>query len=292
MVINASVILPFEVDLRREPRIITNLEKEVQRVLHSTSITHTRMALALPVVGDVVARFDRIPAPREEVSFHIKFIHPHDAEYGISEDDKKMFYTATRLPLEPWKVYWQRIYLDRNIKERALNYCLLAHNLRRYNVSRMAMAQHRIVIFYGPPGTGKTTVARGLANKFAEELQNNEGIPSVVYVEVKAHALSTVDLGGSPKLVAQAFGRVEELATTGLPVVCLIDEVESLLTNRTMTLNDANPVDVFRAVNAVFQQIDRLAERPNIYIFATSNLPRAIDRAFFDRADMLFFVDF
>src|SRR5205823_5014458 len=50
-------------------------------------------------------------------------------------------------------------------------------------------------------------------------------------------------------------------------------------------------VDAFRAVNAVFQAIDHLAARPNVYILATSNLPKAIDRAFFDRADLLFYVD-
>jgi SpoVK/Ycf46/Vps4 family AAA+-type ATPase len=227
------------------------------------------------------------------VLFHIDFRLPlfDQAENTVvTEDDKKIFSDATRLPREDWTPYWQRIYLDETIKDRALHYCLLAQTLREHEISRMTLTQHHLLVFYGPPGTGKTTLVRGLANEVARALQK-QSRRSTFFVEIKAHALSTVDLGGGPKLVAQAFGRVEELASAGNTVICFLDEVESLLTNRTMTLNDANPVDVFRSVNAVFQQIDRLAERANVFTFATSNLPKAIDRAFFDRADLLFLID-
>lgn len=33
-----------------------------------------------------------------------------------------------------------------------------------------------------------------------------------------------------------------------------------------------------------------MSKLPNVYIIATSNLPKAIDRAFFDRADMRFYI--
>jgi pachytene checkpoint protein 2 len=277
--------------------MMRRLEEVAQHSLHALHrqrISNLRERLVLPVVGETIVKFDQIPQPGKDVRFHIIFSLPafDQAESNVvTEDDKKIFSEATRLPREDWTQYWERIYLDESIKDRALNYCLLAQTLRRYEVSRMTLAQHRIMVFYGPPGTGKTTLVRGLANKVAHELRLRENRPTF-FVEIKAHALSTVDLGGGPKLVAQAFGRVEDLASSGHTVICFIDEVESLLTNRTMTLNEANPVDVFRSVNAVFQQIDRLAERSNVFTFATSNLPKAIDRAFSDRADMLFFIDF
>jgi SpoVK/Ycf46/Vps4 family AAA+-type ATPase len=209
----------------------------------------------------------------------------------MSDSDAQMFHRVASLPLKGWDENWHRIYVDEDIKSRALNYFLLLNTLRQADVSRMALALHGLVILYGPPGTGKTTLARGLANAVAKELHELRSIKTI-YLEIDAHKLSSMWLGEGPKLVERAFSRVEEFSTTGSPVICLLDEVESLLTNRALTLNEANPVDVFRAVNAVFQQIDHLAELRNVSILATSNLPKAIDRAFFDRADMMFFVDF
>lgn len=292
--IHATIVLSrTKVDLRRDPGLMQRLEEEAKRVLSQQHISNLKERLVLPVVGETVVKFDRLPLLNESVRFVITFSLPEfdQADHNVaSENDKKIFNEVARLPREDWFPYWRRIYLADTIKSRALNYCLLAQLLRRYDVSRMTLAQHRIVVFYGPPGTGKTTLVRGLANQVAYELFQQERRPTF-FVEIKAHALSTVDLGGGPKLVAQAFGRVEELASSGHTVICFIDEVESLLTNRTMTLNEANPVDVFRSVNAVFQQIDRLAEFPNVFTFATSNLPKAIDSAFADRADLLFFID-
>ncbi len=292
--IHATIILSrTKVDLRRDPSLMLRLEEEARRALSQQPISNLKERLVLPVVGETVVKFDQLPPPNEAARFFITFSLPEfdQTDHNVaSENDKKIFNEVARLPLNDWFPYWNRIYLPDSIKSRALNYCLLAQMLRRYDVSRMTLAQHRIVVFYGPPGTGKTTLVRGLANQVAYELFQQERRPTF-FVEIKAHALSTVDLGGGPKLVAQAFGRVEELASSGHTVICFIDEVESLLTNRTMTLNEANPVDVFRSVNAVFQQIDRLAERSNVFTFATSNLPKAIDSAFADRADMLFFID-
>jgi len=291
--VNTIIVLPFTIDLRNEPLIIAKIEEEARRVLRNMQISRSRgrETLSLPVIGDVIAKFDKIPATDRDTEFNIIFKYPYETgRVNIGEEDKELFYEARMLPSEDWDEYWDRIYIDENVKNRALNYCLLMHNIRKYGVSRMALSQHRILIFYGPPGTGKTTLTRGLANKMARELSALGAAPTL-HVEINAHQLSSEWLGKSAKQVERAFKKVEEAAANGRPVVCLIDEVESLLTNRTMTLNEANPTDVFKAVNAMFQQIDRIAERPNVYIFATSNLPKAIDRAFFDRADALFFVD-
>jgi len=295
--IDVTVVLSqLNVDVRRDPGVMKRLKEVALDRIRDISLRHCltqRQMLDLPVVGPAVVIVKPVPRPGEEVHFHIDFRLPlfDQAENPlVTEDDTKIFSEATRLPREDWTPYWQRIYLHARIKDRVLHYCLLAQTLREHEISRMALTQHHLLVFYGPPGTGKTTLVRGLANEVARALQQRSH-RSTFFVEMKAHALSTVDLGGGPKLVAQAFGRVEELASAGNTVICFLDEVESLLTNRTMTLNEANPVDVFRSVNAVFQQIDRLAERANVFTFATSNLPRAIDRAFFDRADLLFFVD-
>lgn len=74
-------------------------------------------------------------------------------------------------------------------------------------------------------------------------------------------------------------------------IFVLVDEIESLATNRALTLSEANPVDVFRAVNAAIDELDRLTHYNNIFLIATSNLPRAVDLAFIDRADIKIFFD-
>ncbi len=209
---------------------------------------------------------------------------------ALSDDDRKVLSQVRRLPDAEWEPLWNRIYVEPHVKGRALNHCLLTYNLNQWDLSGITLAQNRLIIFYGPPGTGKTSLARGLANAAAQHFYSENRVVTT-FIEVDANKLPSQWLGGSQKLVEEAFERVAKLAADGAPVVCLLDEVESLMTNRAMTLNESNPVDVYRAVNAMLQQIDSLAQRRNVYTVATSNLPKAIDRAFFDRADMAFYVD-
>jgi SpoVK/Ycf46/Vps4 family AAA+-type ATPase len=66
----------------------------------------------------------------------------------------------------------------------------------------------------------------------------------------------------------------------------LLDEVETLITDRAGLSMDANPIDVHRAVDAALVGLDRLARRhPHVLVLATSNVPDAIDPALESRAD-------
>ena len=288
----AEVILPFsEVDLRKESHLLANIKSEIVKTLKNKElIEKERISMELPIIGPLILIFDKNPFNPRGVEFNLKFRSPKDKDIELSEDNKEMFYQIVRLPREDWLDYWDRIYVDGTIKERLLNYSKFMYKIGELNVSTMLFAQHRIIMLYGPPGTGKTTLSRGLANKIADWLKNNHDEEETVYIEINAHKLSSQWLGEGPKLVEKAFNQVEEFANSGRTIICLLDEVESLLTNRAITLNEANPVDVFRAVNAVLQQVDILSKLPNVYIIATSNLPKAIDRAFFDRADMRFYI--
>jgi len=71
----------------------------------------------------------------------------------------------------------------------------------------------------------------------------------------------------------------------------LIDEVESLTAARAGAMAGTEPSDGLRVVNALLTQLDKLKHRKNVLIMSTSNLVKAIDSAFVDRADIVQYVD-
>jgi len=73
-------------------------------------------------------------------------------------------------------------------------------------------------------------------------------------------------------------------------VVVLIDEVESLTAARAGAMAGTEPSDGLRVVNALLTQLDKLKHRRNVLVMATSNLVKAIDTAFVDRADIIQYV--
>jgi AAA+ superfamily predicted ATPase len=80
---------------------------------------------------------------------------------------------------------------------------------------------------------------------------------------------------------------LDEHAAAG-PMIVLLDEVETMFTDRAALSMDANPVDVHRAVDAALVGLDRLARRhPNVLIIATTNFAEAIDPALASRADWI-----
>ena len=68
----------------------------------------------------------------------------------------------------------------------------------------------------------------------------------------------------------------------------MIDEVETMATDRSRLSFEANPADVHRAVDAALVGLDRLARiHDDVVFIATSNFPEAIDDALMSRADLV-----
>lgn len=187
------------------------------------------------------------------------------------------------LPDPTWVDRWDRILVPDGIKERLRNYMLfcILHRARLHDVS---MPIHGLVILAGPPGTGKTTLASGLANRAALDIDG-----PLLFVDINPHAFPSQLLGESQRSVARLFERtLPDLARRGLPMVVLLDEVEALAVNRSAASLETNPVDVHRATAAVLAGVDRVARQcPNVTFVATTNHRIGVDPAFVSRADLV-----
>jgi len=185
------------------------------------------------------------------------------------------------LPDDDWDKYWSRIYVDEGIKQKLLNFGRFERTVDTSGLDRMTVAHHGTVLLAGPPGTGKTSLAKGAANELARWLD----IP-VVFTQIEVQRLFSSGLGDTPKLVEAAFKSVIRTAEQkDVFQVVLVDEVESLFSNRSMLTGETDPFDLVRAVNLSLELIDQIAEVPNVFVIGTSNHPDAVDNAFYDRTD-------
>lgn len=192
------------------------------------------------------------------------------------------------LPDSEFTSQWDSIIVNDDLKDRLLGQAILNFTMRP-KVNRAVLPLHGVIVLVGPPGTGKTSLARGLASRTADALKS---LGSFLYLEVEPHALASAALGRSQRAVRDLLGStIAEQASRG-PLIVLLDEVETLATDRSKLSLEANPVDVHRATDAVLAQLDQLAAMfPNLLFLATSNFAEAIDAAFISRADLIITID-
>lgn len=197
-------------------------------------------------------------------------------------EDRYGFLRWTVLPQPSWREWWDRIYIDPDLKSRLRAYANFALR-HRAEFSPVGLPVHGMMLLHGPPGTGKSSLARGLAEIVAEDLGSE-----VIFAEVDPHALPSQMLGESQRNAANLLEKsLPELASRGAPVIVVIDEVNSLVTSRPLATGGRDPVDVMRATEAALRGIDYLAANTeNVLVIATSNFASGVDEAMLDRLDL------
>lgn len=180
-------------------------------------------------------------------------------------------YMDTPLPSRDLRQHWAKIVYDEEEKHAVLMQLLKIHQLRARPQLMDAFAINNALLIHGPPGTGKTTLGKALAQKLAIRTQEK-----LVLREVNCGRLFSKFYGESLQIIARVFSDRRS------NVVYLVDEVESLLSQRSCILAKNEPNDSLRLVNEFLAILDRGS---SMFIF-TSNFPDALDPAFLDRCDL------
>ncbi|KAH9938420.1 P-loop containing nucleoside triphosphate hydrolase protein [Fomitopsis serialis] len=197
--------------------------------------------------------------------------------------------SVCELPALAWEGLWESLIYSDDIKSKLLDYIYATVIFSDADVDFNVVSWNRVVLLHGPPGTGKTSLCRALAKSFQ----------SAYHTDMRIHDCSRstpilCSLAGSLSRASSCNGfqqRMEMVEDEDTFVIVLIDEVESLTAARAGAMAGTEPSDALRVVNALLTQLDKLKHKKNVLVMSTSNLAKAIDSAFVDRADIVQYVD-
>ncbi|CEP61896.1 Pch2p LALA0_S04e03136g [Lachancea lanzarotensis] len=229
-------------------------------------------------------------------------IHPTLPNVSISAETMAQS-KVQLLPSSEYEGLWESLHFEDNIKQKLYGYATISLKLSKFSqkkISSTMISNNKLLLVHGPPGTGKTTACKALCQKLAirhsGETDNifEASDRQAILVELSCSKVFSRWFGESAKNLDRIFQDVEDLLnnkTIKERFVCLlIDEVETLALSRSSSMNKNESTDGMRVVNTLLTRLDGLKRYNNLLILATSNLVTALDPAFLDRADGVFYV--
>lgn len=211
------------------------------------------------------------------------------------------FITITPLPNEKLIGSWEKLKMKDNLKQRIYNtikvlLCLSnILNSKKSFVDETFSAQDKLILLHGPPGTGKSSLARAIFQKFSVKVVNSIkdpiDLPPILLLELAPDKIYSRYYGESPKKLSMLFTAIETTLRKGIHggfIFMIIDEIESLATERSTLITNNETTDGVRMVNILLTHLDKLRHYKNFFMIGTSNLIESVDSAFKDRASALY----
>ncbi|TFK56080.1 P-loop containing nucleoside triphosphate hydrolase protein [Heliocybe sulcata] len=311
-------IWPVHIEVRIAPTATARFDT-IRNLVHNyltTSLSHIYLPSTLtgwedhPVLSTSIERIVAAEPPAtllssstssslpiEDCALQIHVYQPTDSDAfeefdggGRGGEEEVMSASVCELPSRDWEGLWDSLIYEGDVKGRLLDYIYATVVFSDAEVDFNVVSWNRVVLLHGPPGTGKTSLCRALAQKLSIRLSHR--YPHSRLLEINSHSLFSRWFSESGKLVQRLFSSIQEMVEDEETfVVVLIDEVESLTAARAGAMAGTEPSDGLRVVNALLTQLDKLKHRKNVLIMSTSNLAKAIDSAFVDRADIIQYID-
>ena len=140
--------------------------------------------------------------------------------------------------------------------------------------------QYPLILFYGDVGTGKSATAEGIANRLVSE--GGESAQDSILFKLSNRVRGSGKVGEMGTLIAEAFREVIRSAGKHRRAMLIIDEGDSLATNRSQ--EQSHHEDKV-AVNTLIQHMDDLRQyHGRIVVFLCTNRLSVLDAALLRRA--------
>lgn len=146
------------------------------------------------------------------------------------------------------------------------------------NIFRMAKVSQKLMemqipyknatLLYGPPGTGKTMFGKYVAYKM-----------NLPFCYLNFSKVVDSYLGATSKNISQAF-----TYASGNPCVFMLDEVDTISSNRAKTGGDGSCTEIARVTITLMQEFDKLAN--DVVVIAATNRLDMLDDAFVSRCSL------